>query len=127
MLFRSAPPAAEAKAPAAVGAAGGQGHELDGPFEADGFRFRGAEVHFGRAAKQYRLVLALWDNENRCPRPALKAEDVITEVYGEENDTSDATFRQLCQDTRRRLEAARFPLTIDEIRQGKVSLKLLPL
>jgi hypothetical protein len=46
---------------------------------------------------------------------------VLTEVYGEEHDTSDAAFRQLCHDTRLRFEAANFPLTLTNL-QGKVQL-----
>jgi hypothetical protein len=116
----------DARAPAAVEIAGGQAHEPDGPFEADGFRFQGAEVHFRRAAKQFSLILALWDSANHCPHPARPVEDVITDVYGENNDTGDTAFRQLCFDTRRRLEAEHFPLTINTL-QGKASLKSLSL
>jgi hypothetical protein len=97
----------------------------DGPFGVDGFRFCNVSVSFRRAALQRKLVLALWDQANRTPREARKNEDVICEVYGEEHDTSDAAFRQLCADTRRRFEARALPLTI-ELLQGYVRLKPLP-
>jgi hypothetical protein len=113
------------RAPAPLATAVAQRHEPDGPFEADGFRFRGAEVHFGRAAKQYGLVLALWDSDNGCPHPPRSIEDVLRDVYGENHDTEDTAFRQLCTDTRRRLEAVVFPLTIENV-LGKVSLKPPP-
>jgi hypothetical protein len=95
--------------------------EPDGPFGPDGFRFGGASVRFGRAGKQRSLVLALWDQHAGCRRDFRAAEDVITEVYGEENDTSDSAFRQLCSDTQKRLDIAGVPLTIVN-RQGKVGL-----
>jgi hypothetical protein len=93
----------------------------DGPFDPDGFRYHGGEVRFGRAGKQRGLVLALWDQQNFCPLPARLIQDVITEVYGEDNDTTDPAFRQLCSDTQRKLDAGNVPLTIQNL-QGKVQL-----
>jgi hypothetical protein len=101
------------------------GQEPDGPFEPDGFRFRGIEVRFGRAGKQLLLVLALWDAAQRCPRLPREIEHVMTEVYGEDHDTSDPAFRQLCSDTRRRLEAANLALAVNYV-QGKVWLSPQP-
>jgi hypothetical protein len=98
-----------------------QGQEPDGPFGTDGFRLNGVEVRFGRAAKQRNLTLALWDCKKSCPRPARPIEEVLTDVYGGNHDTSDATFRQLCADTRRRFQTAGLPLTLENM-QGKVRL-----
>ncbi|HEX4607905.1 MAG TPA: hypothetical protein VH092_06855 [Urbifossiella sp.] len=98
--------------------------EPDGPFSANEFRFAGAEVRFGRADKQFRLVTALWDARTNRPAAPRPVDDVIGEVWGEENDTEDSTFRQLCSDTRRRLEAANCPL---DIRQGNGVVFLAPL
>jgi hypothetical protein len=84
----------------------------DGPFEADGFRFFGVEVRFGRAALQRRLVLALWDAENNRPTDPRPIEDVLAEVWGEEHDTTDSAFRQLCTDTRTRFQKENCPLDI---------------
>jgi hypothetical protein len=97
----------------------------DGPFEPDGFRYRGTEVPFGRAAKQRGLVLALWDRKKRRPRPARPIDDVITDVYGEGNDTSEAAFRQLCCEAQKKLDAANVPLRIQNL-QGKVLLTERP-
>jgi hypothetical protein len=108
----------------ATPAASGQ-PEPDGPFGVDGFRLRGIEVRFSRAAKQQALVLALWDKAKRCPRPARPIEDVLDEVYGKEHSTEDSTFRQLCADTRRRFESANLPLVLENL-QGQVSLKPRP-
>jgi len=57
--------------------------EPDGPFGTDGFRFRGVEVAFGRAALQRGLVLALWDIENHRPQEARPIEAVLHDVYGD--------------------------------------------
>jgi hypothetical protein len=100
--------------------------QADGPFDVDGFRYRNAEVRFGRAAKQKALVLALWDEEGRRPRRARPIENVLTEVYGDDHDTGDAAFRQLCSDTRGRFARFAVALTI-EITQGHVQLTSLPL
>lgn len=96
----------------------------DGPFDGDGFRFAGVEVRFGRAAKQYALVWALWDTAAHQPSAARAIEDVITVVYGEENDTEDATFRQLCADVRRRFESRNLPLSIEYL-NGRVQFTRL--
>jgi hypothetical protein len=101
------------------------GANPDGPFDADGFRYRGIEVRFGRAGKQRGLVLALWDQKKRRPRPARPIEDVITEVYGEDNDTSNRAFIQLCSDTQKKLDAAGVALKIQNL-QGKVRLTERP-
>lgn len=93
----------------------------DGPFDADGFRFAGVEVKFGRAGKQYCLVKALWDAKKKRPAAPRPVEDVITEVWGDENRTEDSTFRQLCADTRRRFQTANCPLDIQQT-NGKVQL-----
>lgn len=95
----------------------------DGPFDPDGFRFGGVEVHFGRAALQRRLVLALWDAENRRPRPARPIVDVLDEVYGDGHRKKDSTFRQLCADTNTRLEATNLPL---RVRNLQASVQLTP-
>jgi hypothetical protein len=97
----------------------------DGPFDADGFRYRGTEVWFGRAGKQRALMLALWDQKKRRPQPARPIQDVITEVYGAENDTSDPAFRQLCSDAQKKLDAADVSLKIESL-QGKVQLTPRP-
>jgi hypothetical protein len=94
----------------------------DGPFDADGFRYRGVEVRFGRAALRYKFICALWDSEHNRPRPARPIQEVIDEVWGHDNDTSDSAFRQLCSGTRVSLQKVHFPLTIPEIVQGKVQL-----
>ena len=106
-----------------VGAGGDVGAEIqpDGPFNTDRFCFRGVEVHFGRAACQRGLVLALWDTEKHRPRPARRLEDVLDDVYGKEHRTSDSAFCQLCTDTRRRFEAENCPLKIENL-QGTVQL-----
>ncbi len=93
----------------------------DGPFDADGFRFRGAEVRFPRAVKRYRLVMSLWDAKKKQLAEPRPIEDVISEVWGEENETSDSAFRQLCADTRRDFEAENCPLGIQQT-NGKVQL-----
>jgi hypothetical protein len=95
--------------------------EPDGFFGTDGFRFRGVEVRFGRAALRLRLVGALWDAEKRSPRPARPVEEVMAEVYGENHEASDGAFRQLCADVRGQLRAAKVSLTIDH-RLGRVRL-----
>lgn len=91
----------------------------DGPFDADGFRFDGVEVRFGRAILRYRLILALWNQACSTPASPRPIEEVLIEVYGENNEIEDAAFRQLCSDTRGKLEANHFPLTILTV-QGKV-------
>jgi hypothetical protein len=93
----------------------------DGPFGADGFRFRGVEVRFGTASLQYRLVVALWDGRRKRPADPRPVDDVIDQVWGEGNDTGDSAFRQMCADTRRRLQAANCPLGIRQV-GGKVRL-----
>ncbi|VTU01338.1 unnamed protein product [Gemmataceae bacterium] len=96
-------------------------YKPDGPFGADGFRFAGVEVRFGRAALQRRLVLALWDVVMNQPHPPRAAEDVMAEVWGDGHDTDDATFRQLCSDTRSRFQRANCPLDIKSV-LGRVAL-----
>lgn len=98
----------------------------DGPFDGDGFRYQGKEVRFRRAAKQQALMLALWDINTCRPRAKRKIEDVMTEVYGDDHDTADTTFRQLCCDTQRRLDAANITLRITSL-QGMVCLESRPL
>lgn len=97
------------------------GDAPDGPFGADGFRFAGVEVRFGRAAKQYRLVLSLWDSEKHRPGPPRPVVEVMSEVWGEGHDTEDGAFRDLCSTVRRRFQAANCPLTIQSV-QSKVQL-----
>jgi hypothetical protein len=97
----------------------------DGPFDGDGFRFQGREIRFRRAAKQQALVLALWDATKRRPRAKREIEKVMTAVYGANHDTEDSTFRQLCSDTQRRLDAANIALRITSV-QGKVCLEPRP-
>ena len=91
----------------------------DGPFDADGFRFDGVEVRFGRAALQYRLIQSLWNEACSAPASPRAIEEVLLELYGDDNETEDSTFRQLCTDTRKKFEANQFPLTIVTV-QGKV-------
>ncbi|HVS40589.1 MAG TPA: hypothetical protein VMS17_33850 [Gemmataceae bacterium] len=98
----------------------------DGAFGTDGFRYRMVEVRFGRAAKQRALVLALWDEKNHRPRDPRPVQDVLDAVYGEDHDTDDAAFRQLCTDTRTRFEKSAMPLTIQTL-QGRVQLTPCPL
>ncbi len=93
----------------------------NGPFGTDGFRYRKKEVRFGRAAKQRALLLALWDEENLRPRDPRPVQDVLDAVYGEDHDTDDAAFRQLCADTRSRFEKSAVPLTIETV-QGRIQL-----
>jgi hypothetical protein len=113
--------------PPTPGANGGNELKLvDGPFGTDGFRFRGVEVHFGRAALQRGLVLALWDDDIKRPREARPIEAVQDEVWGEESDTSEAAFRSLCSEIRRRFESVECPLDIENL-QGKVCLIIRPL
>src|SRR5439155_8206169 len=103
-IRKEAAQATEQKAAAEAKAASGGGQLPpqpsaplpDGPFGTDGFRYRSVEVRFGRAAKRKSLVLALWDEKNHQPRAARPVQDVLNEVYGEDHDTDDATFRQLC-------------------------------
>ena len=97
----------------------------DGPFDRDGFRFRGVDVRFGRAANQYRLMLAFWDTEQGQIRSPQDVNDLIVAVYGEDHDTTDEAFRQLCSDTRRRLESSNIPLTIPKPACGKLQLQVL--
>ena len=97
----------------------------DGPFGTDGFQYRGVEVRFGRAAKRKALVLALWDENTHQPRAARPVQDVLDAVYGEDHDTDDATFRQLCADARSWLHASGVPLTIETL-QGQVQLTPRP-
>jgi hypothetical protein len=96
----------------------------DGPVEPDGFRLDCAEVRFGRATLQRKLIVSLWDTKKRRPCPARPIQDVVDDVYGEEHDPTDEAFRQLCSDSRRKLEAANLPLTI-EMKQGTVRLTRL--
>ena len=106
----------------AVTQQGSKGPQPDGPFGADGFRFAGVEVRFGNAAKQYRLVLALWDVAKNCPADPRPVQDVIDKVYGEDNDADDGRFRSLCSEVRRiRFQPANCPLDIKPA-QGKVQL-----
>jgi hypothetical protein len=98
----------------------------DGPFDADGFRYQGKEVRFGRAAKQQSLVLALWDIKTSRPRAKCETEEVSTVIYGDDQDVEDATFRQLCCDTQRRLDAANIGLKITSL-QGMICLGPRPL
>jgi len=98
--------------PASEKAEGGPSADTDGPFDADGFRFAGVTVRFGRAPKRYALILALWDRERRTPTDPRAVQDVIDAVYGNENDTNDTTFRQLCSDTRTNLQKTNCPLDI---------------
>ena len=107
--------------PVAAAEVVGDPQEPDGPFGTDGFRFRGVEVRFRRAALPRKLVLALWDEKNRRPQDARQVEDVLSQVYGEAHQTEDATFRQLCTDTRGRFQAVNMALDI-ECLQGKVQL-----
>ena len=93
----------------------------NGPFDADGFRFDGVEVRFGRAVYRYRLVLSLWNEACSAPASPRLVEKVLNEVYGEDSETTDAAFRQLCSDTKGTLEKNHFPLTILTV-QGKVQL-----
>jgi hypothetical protein len=93
----------------------------NGPFAPNGFQYAGIKVRFGRASKQYGLVRALWDDQKNAPYEPRPVGDVIDTVWGEENDTEDSTFRQLCSDTRRRLQAANCPLDITQV-NGTVQL-----
>jgi hypothetical protein len=67
------------------------------------------------------LVLALWDEEKRCPHPARPIQNVLDEVYGHDNEATEEAFRQLCSDTRSKLEEANLPLTIENL-QGTTRL-----
>jgi hypothetical protein len=97
----------------------------DGPFDADGFWYQNRQVHFGRAAKQLALLVALWSKKKRRPRRPREILDVMCLIYGHDHDTSDAAFRQLCCDTQRRLDAANLALKITS-NQGKVWLAPRP-
>lgn len=99
-------------------------YKPDGPYAPDGFRFAGVEVKFGRAGKQYRLVMALWDAKKKRPAPPRPLQDVIAEVWGEDNDTEDPAFRKLCSDVRARLQQANCPLDVVYV-NGMVQVKAL--
>jgi hypothetical protein len=96
----------------------------DGPFDADGFRFAGVDVRFGKASKQYRLVMALWDAKKKRPAEPRPVQDVITQVWGNDNDTEDAAFRKLCSDVRDRFQRTNCPLEV-VYTNGMVQLKAL--
>jgi hypothetical protein len=100
-----------------VEAAENPGPTEDGPYGANGFRFAGVDVSFGKASVTYGLVLALWDRAEKRPRSPRVARDVIDEVWGEGSRLSRLAFRQACADVRRRFEYARCPMTIE--RTGK--------
>jgi hypothetical protein len=102
------------------GSEGGPSHP-DGPFPPDGFRYEGITVRFKRAARQYQLVSSLWTEPLFASR---LIQEVIDEVYGDENDTSEAAFRQLCSDTRRKLETANCPITIETL-NGSIQFRRL--
>jgi hypothetical protein len=100
--------------------------ELDGFFDGDGFRYKKSEVRFGRAAKQQALMSAIWDQQELRPCARRSIEDVLQDVYGRDHDTEDATFRQLCSDTQRKLDAANVALRIT-CQQGSIWLEPRPL
>jgi hypothetical protein len=93
----------------------------DGPCDPNGFRFRGAELAWGKATLRKKLTLALWDRESRRPRPPRPTQEVIEEVYGDDEDTSEPTFRALISDTRGMYQKAQLALDIKN-EQGKVWL-----
>lgn len=77
------------------------------------FWFRGKEVRFGRGALRRNLVLALWDNDKRQPIGQQAIEVVVTKVWGDNHDTTDSAFRQLCADTNQQVfERDAHPLRI---------------
>ncbi len=94
----------------------------DGPFEPDGFRFGTAVVRFGGAAKEYRVLKALWDKDKQRPFETRTVEDVMCEVYGEDHDTDEKTFRKMVSTVRGRLATEHFPLAIPHICQGQLRL-----
>ncbi len=93
----------------------------DGLFDADGFRFSGVEVRFGRAVLRYRLVQSLWDVATHAPTPPRPVEDVIDDVYGVNHQTEDRAFRKLVSETRGKLESQNCPLNLKCL-QGTIQL-----
>jgi hypothetical protein len=93
----------------------------DGPFEPNGFRFRGKALTWGRAVLRKKLTLALWDAASGKPRPPRGTQQIIEEVYGEDEQTSEATFRGLVSDTRQHFLREHLALDIRN-EQGKVWL-----
>ncbi len=98
--------------------------QADGPFATDGLCFSGVKVRFGKASLRYKLVMALWDARSKTPAPARQIEEVMSEIYGEEHEKTDAAFRQLCSDTRTHFQKVNCPLTIVTL-NGKVHLATL--
>jgi hypothetical protein len=66
-------------------------------------------------------VVALWDIKKKRPTPPRQIEVVMSKVWGREHETEDSTFRQLCADTRRRLQAANCACDIRQL-NGTVKL-----
>jgi hypothetical protein len=97
----------------------------DGPCDPNGFRFRGAQLSWGKATLRKKLTLALWDREGRRPRPPRPTQEVIEEVYGADEDTTESTFRALISDTRGMYQKAGLPLDIKN-EQGQIWLVVRP-
>lgn len=97
----------------------------NGPVEPNGFRFRGKELAWGKSGLRKKLVNALWDVPNRRPRSPRGTQEVIFEVYGADEDTSESTFRGLISDTRGTFQKAALALNIKN-EQGKIWLEALP-
>jgi len=97
----------------------------DGPFEPNGFRFRGSEVDWGKSVLRKKLTLALWDEKNRRVGPPRKTQEVIEEVYGSDEETPESTFRGLISDTRGTYQKWQVPLDIKNV-HGQIWLVELP-
>jgi hypothetical protein len=97
----------------------------DGPFEPNGFRFRGAELTWGKSRLRKKLTLALWDESARKPRSPRSTQEVIEAVYGDDEETDESTFRGLISDTRGAYQRAQLALNIRN-ESGKIWLESSP-
>ena len=104
--------------------AGAKGKLPDGPFDPDGFHFKGKTVRFGKAFKPRRLLLALWDAKKKRPTRPQEIEKVIGKVWGHDSDTTDGAFRSMCSSLRTHLQKSQCPL---DIKSTGALVELVPL
>jgi hypothetical protein len=69
---------------------------LDGPVEGNGYRLDGITVRFGKSRIKHRLLTYLWDAERGRPHEYREIEDVIKDVWNDEQ-TSDKAVTKMCQ------------------------------
>lgn len=97
---------------------------LNGPGERGRFWWDGKSVDLSGAPLRYRLCAALWDADTSRPRGERTQDEVLVELYPDD-DAPEGKLKDVVKNLKRDFERAGIPLTV-RLRGGRVWLEERP-